>query len=144
MLAASAQHKTRPIPASTPRPRLLLVSDSVERLNDLQYGIKREDFEVNHASSFKELRRACSERHDLVVVIASPSKIPAMLKLIRTCAEYADTPVLVESTNINNDSSLAGVLPQYRAMPCNHDELLILLRQKSETARTDMDRRGML
>jgi len=118
-----------------PKPRLLLVSDSTERLQALNSSVNDADFEINLACSLKELPRACCEPHDLVAIDTGPSQIVKMLDLIRGSAGHAEIPVLVEYTQIGNDLSLAGVLSYYRAMPCNRAELHTLLRRYNETNR---------
>ncbi|HKX27034.1 MAG TPA: hypothetical protein VJ302_05010 [Blastocatellia bacterium] len=144
MFAVSPHQLRQRIPVASAKVRLLLIGDSAEHLRELQFGIKSEDFEVKYVTSLPELGRACNETHDLVVLAARPSNIAAMLKMIRASAGYAGIPVLVECTNLNNDQSLAGVLPRYRAMPCNRAEMLTLLRHHKETVKRDLDRRGML
>jgi DNA-binding response OmpR family regulator len=132
------------IPVPSSKPRLLLVSDSAERLRNLQYGISDTDYEIKSARSLKELRKSCSERYDLIALDVSPVKIAAMLKLIRTSAGCAEIPIFVESERISNEMSLAGVLPAYRAMPCHHTELLSLLRHRKVTTTGLQSSRNML
>ncbi len=121
------------IPVPSSKPRVLLVSDSAERLRNLQHGISDTDYEINSARSLNELRKSCSERYDLVALDVNPGQIAAMLKLIRTSAGGSEIPIFVESERISDDMSLAGVLPSFRAMPCHHTELLSLLRHPKAT-----------
>src|SRR5919108_2034886 len=107
------------IPITVTKPRLLLVSDSAERLQALRSCVAAADFEINFACTLTELRRACRLPHDLVALDAAPSQVVKMLDLIRGSAGHAEIPVLVEYTRISNEQRLAGVLPSYRAMPCN-------------------------
>jgi DNA-binding response OmpR family regulator len=133
-MVISNTNRTRQfIPVPSSKPRLLLVSDSAERLRNLQYGISDRDYEINSARSLRELRRSCSERYDLVALDVPPGQIAAMLKLIRMSAGGSKIPIFVECDRISDDTSLAGVLPSYRAMPCHHIELLSLLRHRKAT-----------
>jgi DNA-binding response OmpR family regulator len=144
MLATTANRAPQLIPVQIPKPRLLLVSDSAEHLQALKSCVAAADFAINFACSLKELRRACRESHDLVALDAAPSRIVKMLNLIRGSAEHAEIPVLVECTRISSDHRLAGVLPYYRAMPCNRAELHTLLSRYHETTNRMQRRREML
>jgi DNA-binding response OmpR family regulator len=144
MLATHANRAPQLIPVPIPKPRLLLVSDSAERLQALKSCVAAVDFEINFACSLKELRRACRQPHDLVALDAAPSRIVKMLNLIRGSAGHAEIPVLVEYTRISNDQRLAGVLPYYRAMPCSRAELHTLLSRYDATTNRTQSRREML
>jgi hypothetical protein len=41
-----------------------------------------------------------------------------------------DISVLVDTSRLLEDPSLAGVLPMFRAMPCNSEELVSLVRSR--------------
>jgi DNA-binding NtrC family response regulator len=144
MLVPSINRTPRLILVNPPKLSLLLVSDSAERLRTLEASINKTDFEIKTAGSFEELRHLCHEEHDIVVLDVSPSDIMTMLELIRMSGGYEKVPVFVESTQINNVNSLAGVLPSYRAMPCNRTEILTLLRYYKETSDRSHARRGVL
>ncbi|MBO0799705.1 MAG: hypothetical protein J2P31_12865 [Blastocatellia bacterium] len=91
--------------------------------------------------SIKELRHACCQAYDMVALDAAPTNIIEMLGLIRGSEGNGEIPVLVECTRINTDKRLAGVLPNFRAMPCNSAEIQFLLRtQNGETKRTNTRR----
>jgi hypothetical protein len=53
-----------------------------------------------------------------------------MLRNLRTSKEHAEIPAQVEQSMIAA-VPLAGVLPKYRAMPCNHDEMIRIARRQS-------------
>ncbi|MCI0336532.1 MAG: hypothetical protein L0226_03060 [Acidobacteria bacterium] len=144
MLATTPNRKPQLITAPTAKRRLLLVCDSAERLEDLKSCISAADYEINLASSLKELRRVCLEPHDLVALDARPSQIEMMLSLIRESEGHAEIPVYVDYTRIAKDLSLAGVLPYYRAMPCNRAELSTLLSKEKDTSNKPHSRRIML
>jgi hypothetical protein len=57
-----------------------------------------------------------------------------MLRQIRTSASHKAIPVLVEVSRLTNDLTLAGLLPEYRAMPCSHTEMLTLLQRGNESS----------
>jgi hypothetical protein len=132
------------LPITAHKPRLLLVSDPTERLAALKSCVAAADFEINFACTLGELQRACSQPHDLVALDAAPSRVVKMLDLIRGSAGHAEIPVLVDYTRISKDQGLAGVLPYYRAMPCNRAELHSLLSRSDETADRRQSRREML
>jgi DNA-binding NtrC family response regulator len=144
MLAPTVKRSSQLISVRAPKTCLLLVSDSAERLRKLQSSLENAGFEVRPAGSLDELKHARYEDHDVVAIDAGPQQIEPILKLIRLSVGYAQTPVFVESTRINNDSRLAGVLPYYRAMPCTSAEMLKLLRRYTETTGQTQARRSML
>jgi hypothetical protein len=144
MLATKPEKALQPIAITDNKPRLLLVSDSPERLQALKSCVAAADFEINLACSIKELRRACRQPHDLIALDAAPANIIEMLDLIRGSAGNAEIPVLVEYTRISNDQRLAGVLPNFRAMPCNGTEMQVLLRKQIGATDRTHSRRLML
>jgi DNA-binding response OmpR family regulator len=127
MIARAAQTKTQSFPENVTKPRLLLISDSDERLQTLKHGIKSENFEIMCISSLDGVHKACRKAYDLVALNVNPGQISGVLELIRMRADLKQIPVLVEFAGINDDLNLAGVLPHYRAMPCSHSELIKLL-----------------
>jgi DNA-binding NtrC family response regulator len=144
MFATKPEKVLQPIAITDNKPRLLLVSDSAERLQALKSFVAAADFKIDLACSIKELRRACREPHDLVALDAAPGNVIEMLDLIRGSAGNAGIPVLVDCTRINNDRRLAGVLPNFRAMPCNSAELQVLLRKPVHATDRTHNRRLML
>jgi DNA-binding NtrC family response regulator len=144
MVATKPKKALQPIAITDNKPRLLLVSDSAERLQALKSFVDAADFEIDLACSMKELRRACQQPHDLVALDAAPTYIIDMLNLIRGSAGNAEIPVLVECTRISSDRRLAGVLPNFRAMPCNSAEIQVLLRKHSCANDRTHSRRLML
>jgi DNA-binding NtrC family response regulator len=144
MFATKPEKALQPIAITDNKPRLLLVSDSAERLQALKSCVAAADFEINLACSLKELRHACRQSHDLVAIDASPASIIEMLDMIRGSEGNAEIPVLVECTRISNDQRLAGVLPNFRAMPCNSTEMQVLLRKQIGATDRTQSRRLML
>lgn len=142
MLATTAKKVT--VAATDVKPRLLLASDSTERLETLKSCVAAADFEINIACSLKELKGACGRVYDLVALAAAPANIIDMLVLIRGSEGNAEIPVLVEYTRLSEDKGLAGVLPNYRAMPCNSAEIQLLLRKQNGAADRSHSRRFML
>lgn len=143
MLASTAKKAAQPVVA-TNKPRLLLVSDSADRLQSLKSCVAAADFDINLVCSLKELRHACCQAYDLVALDAAPTNIIEMLGLIRGSEGNGEIPVLVECTRINTDKKLAGVLPNFRAMPCNSAEIQLLLRKQNGGTERNHSRRFML
>jgi DNA-binding response OmpR family regulator len=144
MVATKPEKALQPVAITDNKPRLLLVSDSAERLQALKSCVAAKNFEIDLACSMKELRRACREPHDLVALDVAPANVIEMLDLIRGSAGNAEIPVLVECTRISNDRRLAGVLPNFRAMPCNNAEMQVLLRKHIHANGRTHSRRYML
>lgn len=145
MMLASKSSRYSPLrPAPHFKPRLLLVSDTAEGLRQLRRSINQRDFEIACAGSLEELRVACREGHDLVALDVSAAQVTPTLKLLRTSVGHKDALLLVESTRLNDDPNLIGVLPTYRAMLCSHVELLSLIRYFNEAETVTPNQRGML
>ncbi|MGH9838247.1 MAG: hypothetical protein ACREEM_05635 [Blastocatellia bacterium] len=151
MLAPKAQPTGNRAAKLIPRPirqtRLLLVSDSAERLKDLLSTIDHPEFDLTCVSSFEEFLLACRDEHDeydVAVLDVLPTELIPMLKAIRTSEKNAGAAVLVEASRVNDDMNLAGVLPLYRAMPCSQAEMIALLRKPGENSSASRRSRGML
>lgn len=134
MLAPGISYNSpfRPVPA--PKTRLLLITDSTERLKEVKDGISAGDFEITGISSLHELRAACRKHHDLVVVDVGSTQIRLILSFLRNNPRHSSIPLLVDSTRLHENPGLAGVLPTFRAMACNHVEIRALLQTYCRSA----------
>lgn len=144
MLVSAVNSAIQPVPFPTSKPRLLLVSDNHDGINLLKAGLNHEAFDITSVCSLEELIVACHSCHDVVALDVSPAQIAPMLKEIRTSAWHTTVPVLVEATRLNNDLNLAGLLPEYRAMPCSYSEMLMLVQRSSEAVNDGLSPRRML
>lgn len=119
-------------PAPVNKPRLLLVSDSIERLTRLRTLLESTEIEITDLLAIDELNQACRAQHCLAVIDVGPERLVEVLEALRRSAEHAAIPLLVEAGRISNDPgpavNLAGVLPSYRAMPCHQSEIVALTR----------------
>ncbi|HMV82507.1 MAG TPA: hypothetical protein PLD20_29430 [Blastocatellia bacterium] len=136
MLAPSVSYNSpfRPVPA--PKTRLLLITDSAERLLEIKSGISAGDFEITDVSCFSELRAASRKHYDLAVVDVGSGQIRPILSALRNNPRYASIPLLVDSTRLQENLSLAGVLPTFRAMACNRAEMRLLLQTYSHNSQS--------
>jgi len=144
MLSSAVNKSLQPIHLPINKTRLLLISDSPDRLREMQAGLHCNEFEITGVCSVEELAAACYEDHDVVALDVSPAQVALMLKVIRASATHTTVPVLVEASRINNNFDLAGVLPLYRAMPCSYAEMLTLVRSRDEQNADDLTPRRML
>jgi hypothetical protein len=80
----------------------------------------------------------------MVALDVSPTQIAPMLKQIRTSAWHMTVPVLVEAERLNNELTPAGLLPEYRAMPCSRVEMLTLMQRGQETDHDESSPRRVL
>jgi DNA-binding NtrC family response regulator len=144
MLASAVNSALQSVPFPNSKPRLLLVSDSHDRLKSLEAGLNNNEFDITTVCSLEELVTACTGCHDLVALDVSPEQIAPMLKQIRTSASHTTVPVLVEATRLTSDLSLAGLLPEYRAMPCSRMEMLALVQRGVGPYGDDPARRHIL
>lgn len=98
----------QPYPVLACKSRLLIVSDSVERLTGLRAPLAVGDVEITGVSSPEVMCSACRGGYDLVVVDVSSESISGVLKVLRGCEGCAKIPVLVEAYRLTADSRLAG------------------------------------
>ena len=141
MLASAVNSAFQSVSFPNSKPRLLLVSDSYDRLKSLEAGLSLNEFDITMVCTLEELVTACDIRHDVVALDVSPEHIAPMLKQIRTSASHTTVPVLVEATRLTSDLSLAGLLPVYRAMPCSRMEMLTLVQRGVDPEAGDPARR---
>lgn len=111
-------------------PRLLIVTDSPLRAEHLLVSLKITNVDVTIATTPKELCRATSEKHDLVVVDVESEELRGILAALRASVTHTEVPLLVEISRLTQTPTLSGVLPHYRAMPCSPTELVTLTRRR--------------
>ncbi|MFN0085752.1 MAG: hypothetical protein ACKVX9_10220 [Blastocatellia bacterium] len=144
MFAPSAGHATNLIPLPLRRTRLLLVTDSPERRRQLLGRIGFLQFDITCADSLSQLQHRLWRPYDAVLVDVSSGQLPSILNAIRNSEENSSKPLLVEFSARDEDPSMAGVLPKYRAMPCSHDDMLRLLARPIEAPLASHLHRGVL
>lgn len=115
--------------------RLLIVSDEPKHLKALQSELSVNGVEITNATTTEEVRLACISGHDLAVVDVEPGKVIDVLETLRGSEGHGDISVLVDTSRLQEDPSLAGVLPTFRAMPCNSEELVRLARSRVTTTK---------
>ncbi len=116
-------------PGAVSHPRILIISDSAERIPHLQAAFDLQEVEIICAVFPEEWGYVSGDKHDMAVVDVGPTLLEPLLGNLRASKEHAEIPVLVEQSRIAA-APLAGVLPKYRAMPCSHDELIRLARRR--------------
>lgn len=136
-------NKKPPLPAPPGRLRMLIITDSDERLIKLRAALNTGEVEIACAASPEEMCSGCSGGHDLVVVDVCPASLYGLLKTLRDCPGCTKIPVLVEADRLTANTKLAGVLPKYRAMPCGHTDLVTLARQIITPTGQEPERRGL-
>jgi DNA-binding NtrC family response regulator len=114
-------------PVRVSRPRVLIISDSVEQMEHWRLAFDSQQVEIACAVFPEEWEYVSGDRHDLAVIDVGPALLEPLLKNLRASKKHTEIPLLVEQSRIIM-APLAGVLPKYRAMPCSHDELLKLAR----------------
>ncbi len=89
--------------------RLLIVSD--ESNPTLQAEMNLNEVEITHVANVEDLRQACFYGYDLVVVDVAPASVVNVLVALRGSDSCKDVSVLVDTTRLDGEASLAGVLP---------------------------------
>lgn len=110
--------------------RLLIVSDEPVHLKALQSELGAVGVEITNATTPEEVRQACYSAHDLAVVDVAPGNVIDILETLRNADGHGDISVLVDTSRLSEEPSLAGVLPMFRAMPCNSKDLVQLARSR--------------
>lgn len=121
---------TKPTSDPTNSRSLLLVGDVPERLQRLESMLGISEIAMTRARSVEELAESCHHAHDLAIIDVEPQRLPEVLRTLRESSGHADIPLLVDRSRMAHDSTLAGVLPTYRAMPCSFDEVVQLARRR--------------
>lgn len=103
--------------------KVLIVSDEIDRLGRLKSMLKPDQVEISSATTLDEVKRGCESEHDLALVDVSPDHLQIVLNYLRTSPRNTEIPVLVDVERTAMESSLAGVLPRFRAMPCNQSQM---------------------
>ena len=88
MLASAVNSALQSVSFPNSKPRLLLVSDSYDRLKSLEAGFNHNEFDISTVCSLEELVTACDDCHDMVALDVSPDQIAPMLKQIRASASH--------------------------------------------------------
>lgn len=140
--AAASQPSLQAVPSG--RQRLLIITDSSERLSKLRASLNIGEVEITGAASPEEMCCACRGWQDLAVVDVSPAHLGGVLKALRRCAGCTKISVLVEASRISDDPSLAGLLPTYRAMPCSGSDLITLAQGYVNPTAVKQRSRGIL
>ena len=130
-------------PVAVSQPRILIISDSAERIPHWQSAFDSQEVEIVCAVFPEEWDYVSGDRHDLAVVDVGPALLEPLLGNLRASREHAEIPLLVEKSRIAA-APLAGVLPKYRAMPCNHDELIRLANHRLASISGHGRERGLL
>jgi DNA-binding response OmpR family regulator len=130
-------------PDAVSRPRILIISDSAERIPHLQAGFNPQEVEIASAVFPEEWGYVSGERHDLAVVDIGPALLEPLLRNLRASKEHSEVPVLVEQSRIAA-APVAGMLPKYRAMQCSHDELIRLARRRGASITARRSAKGLL
>jgi hypothetical protein len=124
--------------------RLLIAADSTNRLNELKMELGGRGISITAMTLPDKLTELRADRHDLVVIDASPARLKDSLKAFRERSESKETPLLVAAQRTTAAPELLGVLPQFRAMPCGPAELRWLIRHYLNGAEPQINRKPML
>ena len=125
-----ARHSAPPNIQKSKTPQLLLVTDSESYQQQLTNAFNATGINITVATSVEECEEACRENHDIAIIDIPPTHLKDVLQSLRASATHANIPLLVDIGRISSDRSLAGVLPQFRAMPCNPHEMVTLARRR--------------
>src|SRR5262245_9542323 len=143
-LLITEQSRQRSDKGKTRESRLLIISDSPERVSKLRAALDDGEVEITGVCSPDRLTRLMNREYDLVVVDVGPGRIAGILQAFRSKTEFAEIPVLVECSRISTEPGFAGLLPRYRAMPCRQADIVTLVRNRIAAAASYQRERGIL
>lgn len=126
------------------QPRLLIISDSADRLMALNASLNVGEVEITNATYPYEHKRLLPGQPHLAVVDVGPAYLVEVLKALRLSPGCAEIPILVEASRISAEPGLVGVLPQYRAMPCCRLELVRLAQRLIASTTSQRGRKTVL
>ena len=115
---------------ASPGLRLLIISDCPERLKRLKAALNVGEIEITGVNSLDRLNNFIRRDYDQVAVDVGLEHLTRVLVALRSTAEYARIPVLVECSRISTEIGFAGVLPRYRAMPCCQSDMVALVKRR--------------
>src|SRR6266511_3459507 len=118
MLASAVNSALQPVQFPNSKTRLLLVSDSHDRLKSLEAGLNNNGFDITTACSLEELATACNNCHDLIALDVSPEQIAPMLKQIRTNASSGSTPATRRGDTSCNAVEVRPLTNDFTGKPC--------------------------
>ncbi len=124
--------------------RLLIISDCSERLRRLKAALNLGEIEITGVNSLDRLNNFIRRDYDLVAVDVGLEHLARVLVALRSRAEYAGIPVLVECSRISTAIGFAGLLPKYRAMPCCQSDLITLVKRRTAFESSESRTRGIL
>jgi len=116
-------------PPAVSRPRVLIISDTAERIPSWQAAFNPREAETSCVLFPEEWGYISRDRHDLAVIDVGPALLEAVLKNLRASEAHSEIPVLVEIGRASAATG-TGILPKYRAMPCSDNELIRLARRR--------------
>lgn len=102
---------------------ILVIADETARIDTLQSVMRLDDLEVDSATTLDEVKSQCELPHDLAVVDVPAAQLAQVLDQLRRSPSTREIPVLVNVERTAYDTSLAGVLPRFRAMPCTTHQM---------------------
>jgi CheY-like chemotaxis protein len=115
-------------PMTVDKPRVLIISDTAERIPYLQSVFNPNEAEIASVVYPEEWGYIATGKYDLALIDTGPELLESLLKTIR--ANSAEIPLLVENSRVAGAINIAGVLPKYRAMPCGRGEMIRLARRR--------------
>ena len=124
--------------------RLLIISDCPERMKRLKAALNLGEIEITGVHALDRLNNFTRRDYDLVAVDVGLEHLVRALMALRSKAEYAGIPVLVECSRISNEIGFAGVLPKYRAMPCCQSDMVTLVKRRIAFESGAQKKRGIL
>jgi CheY-like chemotaxis protein len=130
-------------PTGAYRPKVLIVTDSEERCCGWERVFHPNEADIRCVIFPEEWCYVGQERHDLAIIDVCSILLEAALKNLRAKKEFSEIPVLVEIGRADKTIG-KGVLPMYRAMPCNDEEMLRLVRRRITTVADVEHRRSLL
>jgi CheY-like chemotaxis protein len=115
---------------SSELPRVLILCDTPAVIPSLQAVFGDRDVSLTSVIFPEEWEYIANEPYNLALLSLSPELLEPALKNLRARDQLAATTILVETPDAISPVQFAGVLPQYRAMPCSRAEMAHLAQSR--------------
>ena len=119
---------------TTEPPQVLIMGDRLEVIHSLQAVFGTRDVNLTSILFPEEWDYVRDEVFDMALLSLAPELLEPALKNLRAHDQSAAMLILVEMPEISRPEQLAGLLPQYRAMPCSSAEMARLAESRFATS----------
>ncbi len=109
--------------------QVLAISEEQHSLDQIWQGHETAEAEIVPPGQIESLLDQCKIDFKIIILDIVASKIRETLQALRENPRCSQSLILVNAFRLPTGPELSGVLPMYRAMPCNLQEMQRLLER---------------